>query len=996
MMTTGSDINVAAILATIVLADSDPDRLAASARLLEEAGYSVITASSAVQAESLTRLYRPDLLILDGEPSDDSCIDLTRQVKLNPQLAGVFVVQCTAERPRTRRSVGEESERPDGYLMRPCSGLDFLDRVQVFLRLRLAQESLRESEGRYRTLFVSTKNPFAVHEAICTEQGVPYDCLFLDVNAAFEKLAGRPAAQIAGKSVLEVFPVCDERWSTACRNVAHLGRTVEFEGYFGPDRRYYQVEVYAPQPGRVATMFTDVTGLCTAQEELAVSEERYRAMVETFDGSIYLCSPDYRITFMNEELIRRRGEALGEKCFKALHDLDEVCPWCVNERVFRGETVKWEVQSPKDGRWYYVIDTPIQKADGTVHKQAMIHDITHLKEAEAQLRLKSFTLENLAEEVIWPTSDCRVMDVNRVACEKLGYSREELLKLSAPDLDPNYPKDACNQHWAHLKQAGTLQFESVHRTKEGRIYPVEIVANYLNHDGLEYNCSIVRDITERKQLERALAEEEELFRTLCDSAPIGIFRCDADWNNLYCNPRWEEIVGLPTGEGLRCGWLSAIHPDDREALSKVRQQAAASGCGYTHEHRKVTPQGKVVWVRVLVNPIKGENGAILGHVGTVEDITEVRQARQEILKAQKLESIGVLAGGIAHDFNNILTAILGNISLASYQVNDPEKVAKRLKDAEGAASRARDLTQQLLTFARGGEPVKKVIEVAGLLREAVAFALHGSCVGCEFSLAEDLWQLEADEGQLVQVIHNLVLNAVQAMPQGGTITVAAANDGSWQHGEGFVEIAVTDYGIGMSEQHLERIFDPYFTTKQHGSGLGLASCYSIVKKHRGTIMVDSTLGEGSTFRVLLPAATQERVAEKYLDRAMSRGTSRILVMDDEEIVRNLAKAVLEQLGYRAECVENGSLAAEAYQKGREAGEPFAAVILDLTVPGGIGGREAIGMLRGIDPEVKAIVCSGYSTDPVMANFRHYGFNAVLSKPYRPHELSKVLQQLLAP
>jgi len=635
----------------------------------------------------------------------------------------------------------------------------------------------------------------------------------------------------------------------------------------------------------------------------------------------------------------------------------------------------------------------VRHADGSISKQALIRDVTHVKQAETELRFKNFTLENLGAEVFWLSSECRIMDLNRVACEKLGYTREELVGRPVSDIDPAFNAEAARRAWGELKELGTRQFETTHRTKDGRSYPVEVLANYLNHEGLEYNCCIVRDISDRKHLESALQDGRELFRTLCDSAPIGIFRCDAHWNNIYCNARWEEITGLFAAQGAGNGWVAAIHPDDREDLFRVRNEAAAKGQGYWHEHRKLTAQGRVVWVRVLVNPIKDHKGEIVGYVGTVEDITELRQARQEILKAQKLESIGVLAGGIAHDFNNILTAVLGNISLASFQLDDPQKVAQRLQEAESAATRARDLTQQLLTFARGGEPVKKTLELPGLLKEAVAFALHGSQVSCELRFAEDLWTLEADEGQLVQVMHNLVLNAVQAMPEGGTVVVEAVNRRS-PGDDPFVEISVADTGIGISEQHLERIFDPYFTTKKQGSGLGLASCYSIVKRHLGTITAQSVLGQGSTFRVLLPASRELSAQAGSSEVEVSGGASRVLVMDDEEIVRTLAKSILEQLGYQAECVENGAQAAELYRREKEVGDPFSAVILDLTVPGGVGGKEAIKMLRGYDPQVRAIVCSGYSTDPVMANFREYGFNAVLAKPYRPHDLSRVLREVL--
>ncbi|MGD0843898.1 MAG: ATP-binding protein [Geobacteraceae bacterium] len=499
----------------------------------------------------------------------------------------------------------------------------------------------------------------------------------------------------------------------------------------------------------------------------------------------------------------------------------------------------------------------------------------------------------------------------------------------------------------------------------------------------------------RAESEEALRKSEELFHTLCDFAPIGIFRTDGEGNNIYCNPRWEEITGMSAAEGMGMGWIRGIHADDLEEHEKAWNEAVATGHNYSHEHRRLTPQGKTMLVRTLLTPIKGPGGRISGFVGTMEDITNLRETGQEMIKTQKLESLGILAGGIAHDFNNILTIILGNISLARLQLHDPEKVMKRLEEAENATVRAKDLTQQLLTFARGGEPVKKIIEIRGLLKEAAAFALHGSNVRCAFALADDLCPVDADEGQLSQVIHNLVLNAVQAMPEGGTVTISAENVRSLKNGKRFVRISVADTGTGISEHHLQRIFDPFFTTKQQGSGLGLASCYSIIRKHGGKIRATSTLGKGSTFHISLPASEQESLSEPVSRTAVSQGSGRVLVMDDEEDIREIVQAILEELGYTVESVENGSEAVDLYRIRKEQGTPFSAVILDLTIPGGMGGREAIDRLLQIDRNIKAIVSSGYSTDPIMANYRDYGFSAVLSKPFRPQEISKVLQEVLA-
>lgn len=280
-----------------------------------------------------------------------------------------------------------------------------------------------------------------------------------------------------------------------------------------------------------------------------------------------------------------------------------------------------------------------------------------------------------------------------------------------------------------------------------------------------------------------------------------------------------------------------------------------------------------------------------------------------------------------------------------------------------------------------------------LLKEAASFAVSGSLVRCEFLVEEDLPAVEADGGQLSQVVHNLVINAVQSMPDGGTVTVGAKKAGPPRGGERCVEISVADTGTGISEQHLQRVFDPYFTTKQQGSGLGLATCYSIIKKHGGSMSVKSTLGAGSTFYVSLPELEQVRTAGQETVANGDSGPVRVLVMDDEEPVREILQDMLEELGFYSESTENGAEAVELYRARKEEGKPFSVVILDLTIPGGVGGKEAIKSLLEIDPEVNAVVSSGYSTDPIMASYREFGFRAVLGKPYRLQDMERVFHEL---
>ena len=388
---------------------------------------------------------------------------------------------------------------------------------------------------------------------------------------------------------------------------------------------------------------------------------------------------------------------------------------------------------------------------------------------------------------------------------------------------------------------------------------------------------------------------------------------------------------------------------------------------------------------------------------------EQRRAEEDRQKANKLEAVGILAGGIAHDFRNILLVIQGNASLASRilelarradQALDPEKLRGFLADIEAASVRARDLTEQLLTFSKGGKPVKKTISLLEILRQSVQFALRGSSVVCEPDLAEDLWPVEADAGQINQVLNNLLINAGQAMPDGGKVRLTAENlprsmaARQTDLDRDTVRIRVIDEGIGISEEDLSRIFDPYFTTKETGSGLGLATVHSIVRKHGGTMRVDSEIGAGSTFSIHLPACRASRIEAPTADSETRPGEGRILVVDDEPAVRKLILGMLEVLGYRAEAATDGAAALELYAAARDGGDPFALVLFDLTIPGGLGGREAMARLLELDPEARGVVASGYSKDPIMANYREHGFADVLKKPFVVDELGRVLARVL--
>ncbi|MCD4743485.1 MAG: response regulator, partial [Desulfobacteraceae bacterium] len=395
------------------------------------------------------------------------------------------------------------------------------------------------------------------------------------------------------------------------------------------------------------------------------------------------------------------------------------------------------------------------------------------------------------------------------------------------------------------------------------------------------------------------------------------------------------------------------------------------------------------------------------NISLQKEIDEKEKMKNELIRIEKLESIGLLAGGIAHDFNNILSVIIGNISLVQMHSGTEDKVAKLLLETEKSCFRARDLTKQLLTFSKGGAPVTKLINITELIKETVIFTLRGSNVGYEFSIAPDLFPVKVDEGQMNQVISNIVINASHAMPDGGIVKIKVRNK-NIEPGSTFIaplktghyiQISIHDHGIGIDKKDLQTIFDPYFTTKTKGSGLGLATSHSIIKKHEGFIAVKSQKIKGTTFHIYLPAfpgEIEEISGQAALSTAeqLFKGHGKVLIMDDEGPIRELLGAMLTHLGYEPDFAEDGVEACKKYLDSMASKIKFRAVIIDLTIPGGMGGKEAVQEILKIDLEAKAIVSSGYSNDPVMSDYKAYGFAGVVSKPFKMQELSAVLHKIL--
>lgn len=516
------------------------------------------------------------------------------------------------------------------------------------------------------------------------------------------------------------------------------------------------------------------------------------------------------------------------------------------------------------------------------------------------------------------------------------------------------------------------------------------------------NVNLQEDIRKRIEVENALHESESKFRSLIEMASDAIFIADAETGIITgVNKKGTQLIGR-NAEDLIGHHLLAIHPaEDEEFYRRV----------INNNYKIHLPQNKILYVEhisgkkipveVSANTITLEHGKIVQ--GIFRDISQRLLFEEELQQTEKLKTATVLAGGIAHDFNNLLTAILGNISLAKLEAVNDEKIGARLVETEKAVARARDLTHQLLTFSKGSSPSKKVVRLGKLIEESAQFVLHGSKVKNHFVIADDLWPAEVDEGQLNQVINNLVINASHAMEVGGTCTITAINtrldraSGLPLPPGNYIKISVQDEGHGIPAEMLDKIFDPFFTTKEKGSGLGLSSSYTIVKNHGGDMTVESEVGKGTVFSIYLPAMPESDaslVAQAAEDVDLA-GEGKILVMDDEDIVREAVTSLLEYLGYDVDTAKDGREAISMYEISQKFGHTYNAVIMDLTVPGGMGGQEAVIKLKEIDPSAKVLVSSGYYTDPVMAQYADFGFDGVVPKPYQVDELGRALQEVLS-
>ena len=522
---------------------------------------------------------------------------------------------------------------------------------------------------------------------------------------------------------------------------------------------------------------------------------------------------------------------------------------------------------------------------------------------------------------------------------------------------------------------------------------VDLVREHLDLSKIDYNVSVTARLSDGiEQLRKRRFDLVLLNLNLPESCGI-----DALLSTIEAS-KGEAIIALTNADDEALS-LEALKLGAQDYLNKYRLNS---------EDLRRSILFAIERSNLLRSP-EARSEEIQCHDAIVSGITNQKRAADELFKSEKIDSISLLAGGIAHDFNNMLSAILGNISMIRIDLDEGHQHSAKLVAAEKAALQARLLTQQLLTFSKGGAPSLEVTTVSEMVEECAQFILRGSKVKCSIEKDDGLWPVDADKGQISQVINNLIINANQAMPEGGEIRIRMSNL-HVRHAEipalkfgDYICIEVRDEGNGISPQNLKKIFDPYFTTKKKGNGLGLASSYSIITSHKGTITADSSIGQGSIFRVYLAKSSQlaprksnpsEAKKKETAREKIHRGKGRILVMDDMEAMMVVAGEILTVLGYDVEYSTDGNEAIKAYKAAKDEGNPFDACVFDLTVPGGMGGEEAANVLIDYDPNLVAIASSGYTSSDVMSDYKNSAFRAVLPKPYRIKEMSDILHELL--
>jgi PAS domain S-box-containing protein len=763
------------------------------------------------------------------------------------------------------------------------------------------------------------------------------------------------------------------------------------------------------KPLRMTGTNYDITERKHAEQALREKEARYRALVESSPDAITQSDLSGKILMCNSQAARLHGyeraeDLIGTSVF-SLFPPEELARTRINlqKTLKDGVTRNTEYRLlKKDGSQFQaeLSATVITDAGGTPTSfMAMTRDIGERRRMEEALRQSEERFSRLAQasfEGVAIHDREKILDANQAMASLFGYELSELVGMNVLDLAAPESRDLVRVN----SLAGyDKPYEAIGLRKDGSTLAGELNSRPITYQGRVVRVTAIHDMSERKRGEEAIAAERERLAVTLRSIGDGVITTDLRGHIVLMNRVAEDVTG----------WTqSAAQGQPLEAVFAVIDEITREPC--ENPVTRVLSTGQISELanhtvliardgteRIVADsgaPIRDRDGETIGVVLVFRDMTEKRKSLDALQRAAKLDSLGVLAGGIAHDFNNLLAGIFGYIDLAR-TVSKDAKTIEYLDATLATMNRARALTLQLLTFAKGGAPVQRVTPLTPFIQDTVQFALSGSSVACRFSLAERLWSCNIDKNQIGQVVDNIVINAQQAMPNGGTVEVTARNV-SLEEGAcpalakgNYVKVSIKDTGIGIARDIMPRIFDPFYTTKTKGHGLGLATCYSIMSRHGGWIDVESEPGKGSTFHVYLPASTEVGVAGRE-ESVRYRGSGTIVVVDDEPVIRTTVRRMLESLGYGVVCRGDGAEAVDLYVEESMAGNAFAAMILDLTIRGGMGGQAAVAEIRKLDRSLPVFVASGYADDPVMRNPAKFGFTASICKPFTIAELAKML------
>ncbi|MBA4371417.1 MAG: hypothetical protein C0402_01000 [Thermodesulfovibrio sp.] len=845
----------------------------------------------------------------------------------------------------------------------------------------------------------------------------------LEVNNAYVKRSGYSREELLTMRItdLEAKESPDET-AARIRKVMNHGSD-NFESlHRAKDGTMWQVEVtvtyWKIEKGRFFCFLRDITERKQAEQQVRDSGEKFRSIYENIGIGVALIGRDMQILSINPQMqkwfphIDMKQQHICYQSFNTppQESLCSYCPTVLTMEDGQVHTAVTDTPTPDGVRHYRIISTPLLTADGSIAAAIeMVEDITERMRTEQALReikelfalvMRYSPIHVFIKEVT--STESRVLQASENFQEMIGIPGSAMAGKSMSELfPPEFAAKITADDWTVVSGGIVLKLEE---QLNGRSYTTIKFPIVLGEKTLLAGYTI--DISDRKRSEEALRQSEEFVRSILDTVDEGFIVIDRDYRILTANKAYCSQVGGCDEKVIGSYCYEISHKTSRPCFEEGEEcatyQAFKTGTPHTALHRHKDARGNILYAETKAFPLKDASGVVTSVIEVINNVTEKYLLEDERLKTQKLESIGTLAGGIAHDFNNLLQGVFGYISMAKITHDQKEKSLAMLSQAEEALHMSVNLTTQLLTFSKGGKPLKKLIRLESTIENAVKFALSGSHTDYRMDIDSDLWSVEADAGQLAQVIQNIVLNANEAMAGRGTICISVrnidipANSGHLlTQGGQFVQIDIQDTGTGIPTKNLSKIFDPYFTTKQKGSGLGLATSYSIIRNHGGAIEVKSELNRGATFTIYLPASRSvETVPQATVSSAVGTRKGRILLMDDEDFVRDVAREMIIALGHEAEGAEDGRKAIELFSRAREIGRPFDLVILDLTVKGGMGGEEAIARIRDIDPHVKAVVSSGYADSAVVADYRAYGFSAVLNKPYRIDALQNCLNQCI--